>query len=318
MRVAITGGLGFIGSHLAERFVEAGDDVLIIDDCRGRVVANVEGAAVRHISAGFWSVSEPGSFDLVVHAAAPVGPGAVTTLGGQIGPDIIHETRFVALMCAAKGIPLVNISSSEVYGGTPNARPVEDDPIGHMGRFTARSEYGLGKALAENMLANMRRLRHVSIRPFNTAGPRQSAAKGFVLPTFIEQAKSGQALTLYEPAARRSLTSVHDFNRFIVDHWRTALALQETERTPINVGNPENECTMLELAHAVGSAHITATGSDVKIVEVDPRSVWGDAYAFFGQRNGVKLPTCDIAHALGWRPTWSLHDIVDDAYRRST
>lgn len=320
MRVAITGGLGFIGSHLAERFADRGDEVLVIDDRRGSVVETLW-PKVKHYSwmpVQEWCQDDhfETDFDLFVHCAAPVGPGLVSSMGGRIAWQIIDATTAVADYCAPRGIPLLNISSSEVYGvpdGSGDAIPepyTEQWPIGHDGRFSPRSEYGLAKATAENALACTVDLLHGSIRPFNTVGPRQAASKGFVLPTFIEQAKANKPLTVYEPTAVRSLTSVHDLVDFIVEHWWTVAV----SGRPWNVASMENEIEMADLAQLVINTHIAATGSDGKWIETDPTERWGDHYRFFGYKNGTKLPDSTKAMSLGWKPTRFLVDIVSEAY----
>lgn len=316
MRVAITGGLGFIGSHLAERFAADQHHVLVIDDGRGAVVEALW-PAVKHYSSldvVEWvreGVDLDIELDLVVHCAAPVGPGLVAQSGSKIAVEIIPATWAIGSYCAEHDIPLVNISSSEVYGATRTGAPDEDEPIGHFGPFTARSEYGLAKATAECLLANMPGLRHCSIRPFNTAGPRQSSAKGFVLPTFVEQVKRHEPLTVYEPDAMRSLTSVHDVVDFIVGSWEALV-----ERGGAwNLGNEDNDTLIYELAQRVINRHISETGSDGKWVLVDPRERWGSAYEFFQSKGGVKIPNSGKAQTIGWKPTRDLDSIVAETYR---
>lgn len=325
MRVAITGGLGFIGSHLAEAFARLGEAVSIIDDGSGQVEGvQAVGDDYHIMDAAKWArdirwAQAMGMPDLVVHCAAPVGPGLVSGMGGRIATDIIRVTADVGNACAWNGIPLVNISSSEVYGVMPYeyivGQPSDEKwPVGHDGVYTARSEYGLAKALAENVLANIDGLAHANVRPFNTAGPRQAASKGFVLPTFIEQAKRHEPLTVYEPRAWRSFTSVHDVVRFVVAYWQDAVA----QGGAWNVGSMDNAVTIGELAQLVCNTHIAATGTDAKWVDTNPTDRWGEAYAFFGSKNGTKLPDSRKAMALGWQPQWILGDIVRDAYERTS
>lgn len=327
MKVAITGGLGFIGSHLAERFLRAGAKVVIVDDFSGNVVSpqtmTDQGAKVIHTDAEYWTGIDHRSEDfgtdtiysddysLVVHCAAPVGPGLVAHKGGVIARDIIGATSALGHACRSLKIPLVNISSSEVYG-VPGMGIAGSElaPVGHDGEFTPRAEYGLAKATADCLLANIEDLRHASVRPFNTVGPRQAASKGFVLPTFCDQAIRNVPLTVYEPDAIRSLTSVHDVTRFIVNHWQRIVG----QGGVWNVASMENEIRMADLAQLVINAHIAATGSDGKWVEVDPRERWGDDYAFFGRKNGTKLPNSQKAMQAGWNPHWNLLDIVAETY----
>lgn len=318
MNVAITGGLGFIGSHLAERFHGSGDTVLVIDDGSASVVETDdirrESLDVFHSDAELWATKmHRRPLDLVVHAAAPVGPGAVASMGGAIAREIIRTTHAVAFSCAELGIPLVNISSSEVYGipGSPIARggPIESTPIGHAGPFTARSEYGLAKATAECVVANIGG-RSCSVRPFNTAGPRQASSKGFVLPTFCEQAKRHEKLTVYEPNAKRAFTHVSDVCEFIVRYWRQIT----DEGGAWNVGNEANVCSIAKLADLVTSHHIACTGNDAQWITDSPVGTWGEAYAFFGERNGTKVPDSTKARALGWRPVYTLDDVIRTTY----
>lgn len=318
MRVAVTGGLGLIGSALAERFIALGEDVLVVDHAHGAVVKSdvitERGGEVTLQPVGQWvadNLSVRTARDLpnlVVHCAAPVGPGLVSTRGGEVAMDIIATTWSVARLCAAWDIPLVNLSSSEVYGVDQGS--LEDSPVGHVGAFTARSEYGLAKLTAECLLANTRRLRHVSIRPFNTVGARQSASKGFVLPTFVEQAKANVPLTVYEPDAVRALTHVDDLVEFVVAQWPILVE----HGGPVNVGNERNETTMAQLAQAVIDRHIAVTGSDGRWAKADPRERWGDTYAYFLGEGRSKTPDSTLARSLGFDPKRGLYQIVREAY----
>lgn len=337
MRVAITGGLGFIGSHLADEFRQYGADVVVVDNCVGNVIPRSDDTIFSDVA--YWcgwhhterdagvptihgNVLKP-KLDLVVHCAAPVGPGLVSQRGGQIAIDIVEATTSLAHECARLRIPLINISSSEVYGVTYEndgpihdfGKPTEDWPVGHDGPFTARSEYGLAKATAEAVIANIEGLRWATIRPFNTAGPRQSALKGFVVPTFITQARRNEKLTVYEPRAVRSFTHVSDIAEFIVSSWEGLIELGGAW----NIGNEKNTIEIADLAGKVCSHHITQTGTDANWQLADPVDRWGDSYAFFGRANGEKVPNSSKARAqLGWRPTRTIHDIIRDTYEATT
>lgn len=317
MTTVVTGGLGFIGSHLAERLIALGEEVVIVDDGSGNVVDEVTGAAHQLRNVESWCARTTlVGVDLIVHCAAPVGPGLVATRGGSIARDIIDATTALAGDCAFAGIPLVNISSSEVYG-VQSWDPVDEEnayselaPIGMRPPYTARKEYGMAKATAELVVANTPGLRSANVRLFNTVGPRQASSKGFVLPTFIEQAIAGEPLTLYEPAAERALTSVHDVVDFLVTFGRRIL----DTRTPWNVGNEANVTTMLDLAMRVLHVHAEHTGKGGTVMQVDPTLVWGKEYAHFLDGGGSKVPVSTPARSIGWNPTRSLDDIVREAY----
>lgn len=319
MRVAVTGGLGFIGSHLAERFVALGQEVVVVDNRSGAVVSHVAGARVLVNDVSAWAAGLPlrahagerDLFDLVIHCAAPVGPGAVAQLGGKIAYAIVADTYWLAMACRRMGTPLLNFSSSEVYGTRSTAGYAEDAPVGCLPPYNARKEYGLAKATAECLIANLPNLRHATIRPFNTVGPRQASKKGFVLPTFIEQAKAGVPLTVYEPNARRGFTSVHDLVDFVVTYWD---GLVSSTTQPIwNVGTHDNDTSIARLAELVLDCHELHGGTG-GWERTDPRERWGDAFAHFLDGQGSKLPSAYPAHELGWKPTRTLADIISEAY----
>lgn len=317
--VAITGGLGFVGSHLADRFASLGWRVTIIDDCRANVVEPSEMTAVAGLElreAAEWAYDvidqriDTGGLDLVVHCASPVGPGAVASLGGTIAPEIVGTTLAVASLCEYRGVPLVNISSSEAYGTASGSQPSESAPLCHVGPFSPRAEYGIAKAAAECMVENLGG-RSASIRLFNTCGPGQSATKGFVIPTFVEQVKAGEALSVYEPDAVRAFTHVADVCSFITGFWHVI-----TERGGAwNVGNAANRRTIADLAGMVIDQHRAETGESGSWRVVDPVTVWGDRFSFFGPQNGAKVPDASKAKALGWRPVYDIGDVVKAAYR---
>lgn len=294
MRVLITGALGFIGSHLADAYAARGDTVTGIDNKSGNVLDTIPGACVliadvRHIDEAILPVP-----DLVVHAASPV--GAVALLArSSIVAEIIETTQAVIRYCQRHKLPLINISSSEVYGFSGVYRETNDCVVPH--RLSHRLQYAAGKLAAEQLVRTSR-LTAMSIRPFNVAGPRQSRAKGFVIPTFCEQALAGEALTVFDGGYQeRCPTAVWDVCEFIAD-------ADPGSAEVVNVGNPGNRTTVLELAEMVLDA---AGGGSVDFTS--GRAVHGPAYEEAIGR--VKVPDASLAMNLGWRPRIGLREMVE-------
>lgn len=302
-RVLVTGGLGFIGSFVVDELVARGHKPTVLDNLTGHVVEPDDSPAWEVHTGSVRSLGyHLHGYDRIIHAAAPV--GAVGILSHEeVVYRIVADTRRVARLANDAGIPLVNISSSEVYGFTGRYTELDDCII--PARFNRRISYALGKLAAEHVVEEERTrgLRARSIRPFNVIGPRQSKAKGFVLPTFIEQVHQGEALTIFGTGQqRRAFTDVRDLVSFILDHAH--------DGPPVNVGVPGNEATINQLAAMVASLsgkprhpyHYT-TGKDVH----------GPDYE---EAAGVsKLPDNRAALALGWEPVHGLEDIVRHAIR---
>jgi UDP-glucose 4-epimerase len=294
VKVFISGALGFIGSHLAERYVARGDAVIGLDDLSGNVVDEVPGMVnlegdVREM----WTV--PIGVDLVVHAASPV--GAVALLDrSSIVAEIVETTQAVLGFCVQHHVPLINISSSEVYGFSGVYS--ETDPCVTPHTLSHRIQYAAGKLAAEQLVRTSN-VPSLTVRPFNVAGPRPSRVKGFVLPTFCEQALTGESLTVFDGGQQeRCLTGVWDVCDFILD-------AEPTRHAPVvNVGNPQNRTSVLGLAGLV----IDATGTSARAEFTTGKQVHGAAYEEAVGR--IKVPDVTVAEALGWRPQVGLRDLV--------
>jgi nucleoside-diphosphate-sugar epimerase len=147
-----------------------------------------------------------------------------------------------------------------------------------------------------------RGLRAIVIRPFNIAGSRQSRAGGFVMPTFVQQALSGQPITVFDSGEQtRAFTSASDLSRFLTDFWDDA---QDSEDRVFNIGNPKNRITIRGLAERV--KHLL--GSDSEIVKVDGREVYGPMY--MEAESFDKVPVLGAAARLGWEPQVGLDQLV--------
>jgi UDP-glucose 4-epimerase len=304
MTAVITGGLGFIGSHLVDRCLAEGMDVLVIDDCRSTKQRATElwpsEPRVRFLMADCRHVVLPVRAEVVFHLASPVGPVGVLNRAGHITPEVLEGSRAAARWAMRDQVPMIDVSTSEVYGGGDQGLCAETMPrIVEPGAW-ARLEYQTAKLAAEVMLLNTVDLDVRIIRPFNVAGPRQSPAGGFVLPRMVQQALIGQPLTVYTPGTqRRALTHVLDIVDGIWLAWRKGEANRD-----YNLGNPGNTCSMMALAHEVADY---VGGADVTVV--DPVGLHGEQF----KEAAEKFPDATRAMTeLGWHPTRSRRDIIAD------
>jgi nucleoside-diphosphate-sugar epimerase len=305
MRVLITGGLGFMGSHLADRYEALGWDVLCLDNLTGHVVS-VTHPAFSSVMIGDARAIEPkhvASVDLVIHAASPVGAAGILPMQGTVAGEIVGATQKVTNACVTAGVPLVHISTSEVYGITGMAG--EGDPCTVPAHYSARLEYQAGKIAAEQVVGASvaRGLRAVQIRPWNMAGPREAQAKGFVVPRMVAQALAGEAITVFEGGEQeRAFTGVWDVCRFITDFLPDDY--EDWQGQPYNVGAEANRTSIIALADTIKEV----TGSASPIVHTSGKRVWGQRYEEAAA--GTKLPDASRARALGWVPESTLVDIV--------
>lgn len=300
MRIIVTGGLGFIGSHLSDRLVADGHAVTVLDDRSTPAVCDVPGAEV--ITAGIceWDGWRSRDFDLVYHLASPVGPLGVIGWRGRLAPEVVGCAAVLARYAVRHRIRLVDVSTSEIYGS--GGMDCEDDDCTFRAPTSARKEYAVAKLAAETMLRNTPGLDTVIVRPFNVAGPRQRAEGGFVLPRFIGQALAGEPLTVYQPGTqRRAFTHVADIVEGLI-----LAAERGAPGEAYNLGNPANSCAILELAQDV----LSVTGSPSPITIVDPRRLHGEAFA----EAPDKIPNAAKAmRDLGWMPSRGRLQTIADA-----
>jgi UDP-glucose 4-epimerase len=300
----ITGGLGFIGSHLVDRCLAEGMDVLVIDDCRSTKQRATElwpsEPRVRFLMSDCRHVVLPVRAEVVFHLASPVGPVGVLNRAGHITPEVVEGSRAAARWAMRDQVPMIDVSTSEVYGGGDQGLCAETMPRVVEPGAWARLEYQTAKLAAEVMLLNTVDLDVRIIRPFNVAGPRQSPAGGFVLPRMVQQALTGQSLTVYTPGTqRRALTHVLDIVDGIWLAWRKGEANRD-----YNLGNPGNTCSMMALAHEVADY---VGGADVTVV--DPVGLHGEQF----KEAAEKFPDATRAMTeLGWHPSRSRQQIIAD------
>lgn len=308
-KILVTGGLGFIGSHVADAHLAAGDSVTIIDS----EVASVTEGSEFESQPRCTVVREPvedflrnggtfEGFDRVVHAASHVGPAGILQYAGRLGPEMIRSTECVLEECLESDVPVCVFSSAEVYGRSGLLG--EKDDIRVPTQYNARIEYALAKTLIESMTVNSqhRGLRAFLIRPFNVAGSRQSSAGGFVMPTFVQQALSGEPITVFATGQQvRSFTAASDLGRFLTGFWDEALGSRE----PIfNIGNPDNRTTIRNLAERVK----VLLDSPSEIVSMDGREVHGPMY--LEAESFEKMPVLGAAPEVGWQPEVGLDELI--------
>lgn len=310
--ILVTGGMGFIGSHLVDRLLEQGHHVTVVDDLRSNAVwpADYDDYIRRdqlrflqidaaHLSA--YLINR--SVQEVYHLASPVGPVGVLAYAGQIVREVVSSTYAVVQLAKHYNAKLVDVSTSEVYGGGQQGLCAESMPRIIQAETTVRLEYAVAKLAMETALVNLTKttaLQAVIVRPFNVAGPRQRADGGFVIPRFVGQALRGEPLTVYGDGQQiRAFTHVAD----IVDGLLLAME-KGTSGEVYNIGNPGNITTVNGLAEIVQNKV-----SLVDIRYVDPKALHGSLFA----EAANKYPDDSKAiRDLGWQPKYSLTKIVRD------
>lgn len=317
-RYLVTGGFGFIGSHLVERLLDL--------DCAVHVVDNLSTSPIdykvfinRSKSSRFLTYdictvlqycrrvkkARTVRFDGIFHLAAVVGPVGVLAHAGRISRMMVEDMQAIAELATRTGAKIVDVSTSEVYGGGRDGLCTENDTKFIQPEVTVRLEYAVGKLAAEISLVNLTKvsdLRASIVRPFNVAGPRQSPKGGFVLPRFILQALKDDPITVYHDGTMvRAFTHVDDMAEGI----RLAMELGENGRA-YNVGNPANKIMIGDLAKRV--IHVTKSRS--KLSYVDPRTLFGPLFA----EANDKYPDANLAmKSLGWTPRHDMDAVISSA-----
>ena len=252
MRTVITGGAGFIGSHLCERFLEMGHEVVCVDNIITGALANIEHLGTNtRFSFIHHDVSHPleldESVDNVLHFASPASPVdylkyPIQTL--KVGSLGTHNTLGLA---KAKGARYLVASTSEVYGD-PEQHPQREEYWGHVNPIGVRGVYDEAKRFSEAITMAYHRAHGVNThicRIFNTYGPRMRLDDGRVLPNFMGQALRGEPLTIYGDGSQtRSFQFVDDLVEGVVR------LLATDYREPVNLGNPA-EITILDFAKEI-------------------------------------------------------------------
>jgi UDP-glucose 4-epimerase len=312
LRYLITGGAGFIGSHLADRLVERGDEVVLLDDLSTGSLENiahllerdgarfVRGSVLDHPMVS----STVRDVDVVVHLAATVGVELVVREPLKTLLNNVRGTEIVLDASEARGAKVLVASSSEIYGKMA-AGAVHEDSDRILGSlFKTRWSYAVSKEVDEIFAFEYWRQRNlptIVARLFNCVGPRQTGSFGMVVPRFVRQALTGAPVTVFGDGTQsRCFSHVHDTVAGILSLLDTEAAVGDV----FNVGS-QNEISMRGLAELV----IDLTGSSSPI-EFVPYSV---AYEPGFEDMERRLPDISkIAQVTGWTPTYSLKDILAD------
>jgi dTDP-glucose 4,6-dehydratase len=305
VRILITGGAGFLGSHLCDRMLNEGHTVIAMDNLVTGNTANIEHLAgherflfIKHDVTNYIYVD--GEVDAVLHFASPASPIDYLELPIQtlkVGALGTHKTLGLA---KDKGARYLLASTSEVYGD-PMEHPQTEEYWGNVNPIGPRGVYDEAKRFAEAMTMAYHRFHGVDtriVRIFNTFGPRMRLSDGRAVPNFIAQALRGEPLTVYGDGTQtRSFCYVSDLVEGI---YRLLLS---DYSDPVNIGNP-SEMTILDFAQRI----IDLTGSSSEITFVQPADVRIE--------DDPKVRQPDISRArnlLGWEPKVS----VDEGLRRT-
>jgi dTDP-glucose 4,6-dehydratase len=291
----VTGGAGFVGSHLCDHLLEKGYSVVCIDNLDTGSLQNIEHIRSENFRFVNHDITEQvnveGAVDFVYHLASPASPIDYARLPLHTLKVGAQGTWHMLGVAKFKRARFLLASTSEVYGD-PQVHPQEESYWGHVNPIGPRGVYDEAKRYAEALTMAYHRQQGVDtsiVRIFNTYGSRMRAHDGRAIPTFLRQAMQDQPLTVFGDGSQtRSFCFVDDLVRGLV-----ALA-ESGEHLPVNIGNPD-EYTLLQLANAV----IEASASDSSIV-FEPLPV---------DDPQVRQP--DITRArevLGWEPQVSLND----------
>jgi UDP-glucose 4-epimerase len=316
MRVLITGGAGFIGSHLSDLLVERGDEVYALDDLSTGSLNNI--AHLRE-QEGFHFVCESAGneavmnelvekVDHIYHLAAVVGVQLVVESPVRTLEVNLHTTELALKLAHRFGKKILIASTSEVYGRHKVNRPLRETDERIYGPTTVgRWSYAGAKAIDEFFALAYHRERSLPVvvtRFFNTVGPRQTGQYGMVIPRFVQSALRGTPITVYGDGRQsRSFTYVGDAVRAITGLMDCPAAVGEV----FNVGNGE-EVTMLHLAERIKS--MTQSASEIRLMPFE--QVYGKDF------EDMEFRTPDITkihQAIGYLPTVDLNGILDSVIR---
>jgi dTDP-glucose 4,6-dehydratase len=300
MRVLITGGAGFLGSHLCDRFLAEGHEVIAMDNLITGTTANIEHLAgherflfIKHDVTNYIYVEGP--LDAVLHFASPASPIDYLELPIQtlkVGALGTHKALGLA---KAKGARFLLASTSEVYGD-PLVHPQAEEYWGNVNPIGPRGVYDEAKRFGEAMAMAYHRYHSVDtriVRIFNTFGPRMRLNDGRVVPNFIAQALRGEPLTIYGDGMQtRSFCYVSDLVEGIYR------LLRSNESDPVNIGNP-NEMTILDFARKI--VELTGSRSEITFIRPEDVRIQDDPK--------VRQPDIDKARRiLGWEPQVKLDE----------
>jgi UDP-glucose 4-epimerase len=312
VRILITGGAGFVGSHLADELLRRGHRIHVLDDLSTGAIDNV-----RHLKAhpGFeYTIESCGdapvvaelvdSADVVYHLAAAVGVELIVESPVRTIENNVHTTEVVLAAASKKKKPVFLASTSEVYGKS-TALPFREDGDLLLGpTFKGRWSYACSKAIDEFLALaywKERGLPTVIGRMFNTVGPRQTGRYGMVVPNFVRQAIAGQPVTVFGDGNQsRCFCHVQD----VVQALAGLMERDDLYGEVFNIGS-QSEITIRALASKV----IDLVGSDAPVTYVPYEKAYEEGFEDMQRR----VPDISkINSVLGWEPTRTLDQIVLD------
>ena len=311
MRVLITGGAGFIGSHLADAVLERGDEVFVLDDLSTGSIDNIRHLrsnsrfhytieSVHHAPTVAELVDQ---CDVVFHLAAAVGVRLIVESPVRTIETNVHGTEVVLAKANKKKKKVLLASTSEVYGLSDQVPFREDGNLVLGPTSKGRWSYACSKAIDEFLALaywRERKLPTVIARLFNTVGPRQTGQYGMVVPTFVKQALTGRPITIFGDGGQsRCFTDVTDVAQALLKLMDHPQAVGEV----FNIGSSE-EVTIRALAERVRAL----TGSQSEIVYVPYEQAYGEGFEDMPRR----VPDISkISALIGYRPTRSLDQILE-------
>ena len=310
MKILITGGAGFIGSHLVDHLITKGDQVIVLDDFSGSGIDNLSdqsGSANLEVVNGSILDQElvtklMGGVTQCYHLAAALGVEKINNNPLKSFEVNLKGSEIVLKAAANRGVRTLLASSSEVYGKNPNM-PLNEESDRVLGSpQIARWSYSEAKAMDELYAFELSKLNSFPVtiaRFFNTVGPCQSSSYGMVLPRFVKAALSDQPLTVYGDGTQsRSFCSVKD----VVIAIDLLIASDKSIGQAFNIGSTV-EISITELAKKV----IDITKSSSEIIYKKHSEVFGDHF----EEPQRRVPDISkIKKAVGWQPKQSLDEVI--------
>jgi len=312
VKALITGGAGFVGSHLAERLLAQGHEVFALDNLSTGSIDNLDHlkAEERFHYAIDSVTNEPllaemtDRADVVFHLAAAVGVRLIVESPGNTIETNVHGTELVLKMAEKKKKKVLVTSTSEVYGKTSNVPFREGDDLVMGATDKARWSYACSKAIDEFLALAYHREKGLPVviaRLFNTVGPRQTGRYGMVIPNFVRQALVGEPITVFGDGRQsRCFTYVSDVVGALVG----LVEHPEAVGRVFNIGNDAEEISILDLAERVKAR--TGSDSEIRLIPYD------EAYEAGFEDMPRRVPDlARIRQLIGYEPKVHLDEILD-------
>lgn len=310
MKILVTGGLGFIGHSLVDKFLKNNHNVTIIDNLSNNAV-KPEYFDSKNISIILDDIlnlnyNNFDNIDLVVHLASPLGTVKILNLAGKIGKEIIDGTNWSLNVALKNSCRFILASTCEIYGDVNIDTPINEYyKKTFLKEYSIRNEYSIAKMLSEIIVENTKKINNSFsygiIRPFNVVGKNQKIDGGHVVPRFIDQAMSGKDITVYgDGSQKRSFTWVDDACNAIYK-----ISLNNSLNGIWNIGNIKNQISILELAKLIRKV----LNSSSNITFVDPKTIHGKLFEDVVE----KVPDATkIVKDFNWAPTKNIEEIIKE------